>query len=241
MTCATSLLASLRSVFMQKFTVFSILLSLTVVLVMSDFVWNKPDEMQNPNDVPDTQDSYDTIPAEDLPTETPTELPPNVPQDLPEEDANVDLSQESLLYSQLDESIFQKAGFTQPVLKDNLYSGLVFQFISFNDQSAATIYQWNLFDGEQFIGSISEIRFPSETSGFQGYLALRDKAQRLTDLGEVNEVNNYGDASFYFNHKVKTKTIHIVIRNGTTVYAFEYAQTYHEKMKNMFDILGASL
>jgi hypothetical protein len=63
----------------------------------------------------------------------------------------------------------------------------------------------------------------------------------LTDLGSVNEVNNYGDASFYFNHKNKLKTVHLIIRTGRDIYAFEYSQSFHETMKKVFDSLGPLL
>lgn len=226
---------------MQKFTAFSILVSLSVVLLMTDALWNKipTGNEQVPaaidvESIPETvQELPEVLPEEENPEETPVENPAST------EDMEVDLSES--LDSQLESGLFVRAGFSKAVLKDSLFSGLVFQFISFSDQSYATIYQWNLFDDEAFVGSISEIRYPTETGSFQGYLALRERASALTQLGTVNEVNNYGDASFYFNHKTKTKTVHLIMRKGRDIYAFEYAADHHEKMKNMFDILVSNL
>ena len=133
--------------------------------------------------------------------------------------------------------MFSMAGFLSPTIKEVDFSGYVFQFVPFTDLGNAKIYQWNIFDGENYVGSAYEIKYGTDTAGFQGYLELRDSGKGLVDLGTVNEVNNYGDASFYFNHKVKTGTVHLVMRSGKDVFAFEYAQSFHENMKKVFDIL----
>lgn len=212
---------------MQKLTIFSVLLSISVVLIVVDTV------------------SHDYLTGFEEPGDSESPL---LEEELePEEEATVSLSEDlegsedleviELLDSTLNASLFENANFVSPVLKDTLYSGLVFQFISFSDQNDASIYQWNLFDGEQYIGSIYEIRYPTETGSFQGYLALRERAMNLPEIGSVNEVNNYGEASFYFNHKTKIKTVHLVIRTGDSIYAFDYSQSNHEKMKKVFDSL----
>ncbi len=133
---------------------------------------------------------------------------------------------------------FSVAGFENPVLKDAVFDGNIFSFLTFSDQSEAFVYQWNFFDGETFVGSVYEVEYNSETGGFQGYLTLRDRASQLLDLGDVNESNTYGDASFYFNHKAKTKTVHLVLRKGGTIYAFQYAYSNHDKMKNLFELIS---
>jgi len=149
-------------------------------------------------------------------------------------DSEVELQSENLVNDpKLDESAFISAGFFDPVLKPTIYSGLVFQFISFSGDVDAPIYQNNLFNGENFIGSVYEVPYTTETGAFQGYLELREEAETLLDIGDVNEVNNYGDSSFYFNHKTKTKTVHLVVRSGSSVYAFEYAYTYHDMMTQL--------
>ena len=211
---------------MQKFTVFSILLSLAVILGIADIIFN---------DYLNGEASVTPVVEEDyLPIEEEV-----IEEEIIEEEnggEEVDLSEDqAFLEPNLGLELFEESGFSSPVLKDTIFSGLVFQFISFSDQKDATIYQWNLFDGEQYIGSIYEIRYDTETGSFQGYLSLRERAGGLANLGTVNEVNNYGDASFYFNHKTKVKTIHLVFRSGASIYAFEYSQSAHDKMKKAFD------
>lgn len=213
---------------MQKLTIFSVLLSISVILIVVDII---------------AHDYLSEFEAAEGPLPTEEETEETADSTLLEENS-VTLTEEpdlTVLESSLSTQVLIQAGFLNPVLKDTVFSGLVFQFISFADQNEATLYQWNVFDGEEYIGSIYEIKYPTETGSFQGYLALRERAMSLTDLGNVNEVNNYGDASFYFNHKTKVKTVHLVVRTGTDIYGFEYGQGYHEKMKNVFDSLSPLL
>lgn len=219
---------------MQKFTVFSILLSLSVILIIGDIVFHDylgedagaqeffPSAEESMED--ENLDSEAAPSEEEVLDETSVEL---------SEDASV-----GPLPSTLSSAVFTGAGFMNPVLKDTLFSGLIFQLIEF---PKPFVYQWNVFDGEQYVGTVYEIKSATETASFQSYLGLREGAQALSTVGEVNEVNNYGDASFYFNHKSKTKTIHLVMRSRSDVYAFEYAQLHHEKMKKVFDNLGLPL
>lgn len=234
---------------MQKFTVFSALLSLSIILIIGDVVShdylsekkvNLPEEAA-PETTLDSEvlEESEDAEVEDIEidesaeeTETPEEPEPI------EED--VDLSSEStsleVLVPHLSEALMLEAGFFDPTLKDTIYSGYVFQFLPFSDPSAF-VYQWNLFDGETYIGSIYEIKYPNETASFQGYLSLRETGASRTDTGSVNEVNNYKDASFYYNHTTKTQTVHLVVRSGDTVYGFEYPHRNHETMKKLFELI----
>ncbi len=222
---------------MQKFTVFSIILSLVVVLTITDVLFNNYLNLDTAVDTVDTTEVMPTpitdtsepltLPVTDTTTDTPTS--PDQPVELQETAEDTP--------SSLSVDLFRTAGFENPTLKEAGFSGLVFEFLGFTDQSAATVYQWNLFSGAAFVGSIYEIKYGTDTGGFQGYLNLRDEAKTLTDMGTVNEANNYGDSSFYFNHKAKVKTVHLLIRVGANLYGFEYAQGYHESMKKVFDSL----
>lgn len=221
---------------MQKFTLFSLVLSVSMILIIGDIVLHGylsnggeeplPVIEENlPVQTPDTTEAVDN---------TQTVLENNLGIDT-ESDASVQLQEETGPLIATD--LFSLAGFLNPVLKETTFSGLVFQFIPFSDQDQANVLQWNLFDGENYVGSIYEIKYATDTAGFQGYLTLRDSAKTLYELGETNEINNYGDASFYFNHKTKIKTIHLVMRSGKDIFAFEYSDAYHEQMKKVFDIL----
>lgn len=221
---------------MQKFTVFSILLSLTVVLILGDILFHNYLGAGAQEEQEEAAEEENTSLLETSSVEL-AEEPSEILLE-PELEPALEPELEPELESMLRAELFTEAGFLKPVLKTTAFSTYIFQFISFSDQSEASITQWNLFDGEQYIGSIYEMRYPTETGSFQGYLAARERAMGLPSLGEVNEVNLYGDASFYFNHKTKTKTVHMVLRSGSDLYAFEYGLAHHEKMKKVFDIVA---
>jgi hypothetical protein len=154
-----------------------------------------------------------------------------------ESDEDVTLSSEDVTDPKITTDLLATSGFGNPVLKEAIFSGYVFQFINFADQLGAVTYQWNFFENEAFKASIYEIKYETETGSFQGYLNLRKRAGELTQVGTVNEANNYGDSSFYFNHKTKTKTVHIVIKKAKTIYAFEYPYSIHDRMKALLESL----
>lgn len=211
---------------MQKFTVFSIILSISILLVIGDIIFH--DYL---NDNPFAEAEVEETVVEEEGEEEEVALDEQIIED------EVITASVELPESEIWEGLFASAGFTDPVLKEGIFSGLIYQFINFSDQTDAFIYQWNLFNGVNYIGTIYEIKYPTDTGSFQGYLALRERAFGHSDKGQVNEVNNYGDASFYFNHGAKTKTVHLVIRKGSDLYAFEYSHLNHELMKKVFDLL----
>ena len=215
---------------MQKFTAFSILLSLVVVLATVDVLFNGYLGGEDTAVVQETVDEeVDT--SMDNSIDTTTDSPTDTTSDAPVE------LQEEKLSTWFTTDLLTQAGFTQPVVKEALFSGLIFQIIPYSESSDAQTLQLNFFDGEIYVGTIYEMAYPTSTGSFQGYLSLREAAKTLTDLGTVNEVNMYGDASFYFNHKSKLKTVHMVALYENRLLGFEYAQDQHEKMKNLFDIL----
>lgn len=205
---------------MQRFTAFSILLSIVVVLTTVDVLFHDYLNPEAQNEV-EVEEVVDTEVDSVEPAEAPVEL------------------QEELPTSLLNKEMLAQAGFSSPVLKSALFSGLVFQIISVESNPDLDVLQWNFFDGEQYIGTFYELVYPTDTGAFQGYLSLRESAKLLSDLGSVNEVNMYGDASFYFNHSTKLKTVHMLALYGSRIVGFEYAATEHEKMKKLFDILSS--
>lgn len=211
---------------MQKFTVFSLLLSFTVLLIIGDLILN--DYLG--------QDNFDGK-VENLQNEI------NDLNGVTKENEALSVPVEQVEFSSenseavLSKNLLENAGFEKPVLKEAPFSGYVFQFINFADDSDGTTKQWNFFEGETYIGSFYEIKYINDIGSFQAYLNLRKRAAELTEIGTVNETNTYGDSSFYLNHKVKTKTVHLIIKKGSVIFAFEYPYANHERMKKLFDLL----
>ncbi len=207
---------------MQNFTVFSVLLSFSVVFIVGDLVLH----------------DYLNLGANLESVESPVEVTTDIEAKPEVPDEAVTTAPSSTIVT---EELLRSIGIADPVLKEVAYPGTVFQSIDFADQKDSDVLERNLFDGENFIGSFYEFHYPTSTGSFQGYLNLRDRAKALVDLADVEEVNLYGEASFYFNHKQKTKTVHMVMRRGSNVFAFEYPYAQHESMKKLFDLLMVPL
>ena len=110
--------------------------------------------------------------------------------------ASVDLSEDlAILEPSLTLELFEEAGFTSPVLKDTIFSGLVFQFISFFDQNEANIYQWNLLMENSISVPFIKLFTPRKRVVFKVICPPRARVGPHS-VGTINEVNNYGDASF---------------------------------------------
>jgi len=76
----------------------------------------------------------------------------------------------------------------------------------------------------------------TEIEMFEAYETLRAQASS-SDTGDINENNAAGDASFYFNHSTKTSTIFLTLQQNGNVYAFEYLNSYHSRMKSVIELL----
>ncbi|MBU0981169.1 hypothetical protein KKC94_00585 [Patescibacteria group bacterium] len=219
---------------MQRFTIFSILLSLTLLFFIGDILSHN--YLKADISGIDNAKDLNVATAEPLLAEPKIDEETTEPVKQNSED-EVTLSSISVIEPELSALNFQLVGFSNPILKEAQFNGSVFQIIDFSDQTDAYVYQSNIFEDETYVGAVSEIKYPTEIGAFQGYLKIRERAMGLLDYGEVNETNTYGDTSFYFNHKIKTKTVHIVVKESDTLYAFEYDYGYHEKMKQLFGIL----
>lgn len=114
---------------------------------------------------------------------------------------------------------------------------MLFQWIQFNDQNRENVRQWNMFTGPEYIGNFVEIMHPDANESLQSYILIKKRAEASDQEGLVNETMSYGDASFYFNHQIKTSTVHLVVRSGDRVYVLEYARDYHESMQKMLQVL----
>jgi len=223
---------------MQKFTVFTIIISLTVLMALGDMIAH--DYLQNnvagvPAHAEDaTPQVQALVPQGSQNAEVTTEL---VAPTADSQDALPDLVPVKTAWLGDQPETFELSGIVSPVLKVASYSGLLFDLIPFETSAGGVLKSWNLFEDERYIGNVTQIQFDTDTAAFQAYLQVRQSAQAEAAMGSVNEANNAGDASFYFNHLVKTKTVHRVVLKENTIYVLMYAYSDHEKLKNLFDFL----
>ncbi len=154
-----------------------------------------------------------------------------------ENEENIIAEEDDEYFSTLDSYEYISFDFSEDSeLKSKNFPDKVFQFLGYNDKSAESYY-WELFSGEEYVGSLYEIVCANPTEAFTVYTDLKQSGMDQPDAGTINEVNNYGEASFYFNDMVKTTSIFIVILEENRIFAFNYASTYHNNFKKLFSSL----
>ncbi|MBU1018795.1 MAG: hypothetical protein ABII07_01730 [Patescibacteria group bacterium] len=200
---------------MHKFTIFTIILSAVVIITVGELVVN--DYLDSESQVPSTQSQ---VSEESISEEVAEEIEV-------EEVAPV------TFLSGLD---YESFGFSEGVeLRSKDFSS-VFSFLEYESQ-ASEPYYWEILEGEEYVGGLYEIVCENPTEAFTIYTDLRESGVAQPESGSVNEVNMYGEASFYFNHSVKTTTVHLVILGESRVYGLTYAHKDHGKFKGIFGVL----
>lgn len=212
---------------MHKFTLFTIGLSVVVILVVAEVVVNdylgadfsaeetvvEEVEVITPQDVanPEVRGDESDSPQSEILEETPIEVEP------------APIAAQGSLTPELLASI----GVLEPKVETTPFQGLIFGLFDVsNEFSGFTVFEHKLFDGSNFIGMVYEIATENELQTFGAYETLRQKAQG-SSLGTVNENDNYGEASFYFNHATKTSTVFLVVQKTGHVYALQYSPSLH--------------
>ncbi len=209
---------------MNKFTIFTIIFSAIVIitvgeLVINDYLDRHSDEVADSEQVTVDSEQWTVDSDEEIEAEEPII-----------EDVEEVLPVASYLNG-LDYSAFGIAA----ALKDKNAPELVFQFLSFDDDPSDYLY-YELFDGEEYVGSLYEINCSDPTQAFTIYTDMKQSGSGQPETGSINEVNNYGDASFYFNHTTKTTSVFAVVLKDNKVYAFNYPHSYHSNFK---ELIGA--
>lgn len=215
---------------MHKFTIFTIILSIMVILVVADLVvgdFSNPDSSEQAPVVATSAPLFDPDPlVEDAEIRT----------DEPAVDAEVELAETSVvavpaleqpLSGHLTAELIEGMSLVEPRLETEALVGPLFGLWDVTTPLAGfVVLAHQVFDGPNFVATVFEIQGDNEIQTFAAYEALRQLAL-TSPLGTVNENNNYGDGSFYFNHSTKLNTVFMVIRKGMGVYAFQYAPPSH--------------
>ena len=225
---------------MHKFTIFTIIFSIMVILVMADLVINdylgrdlsqetiadtSTVAMETPvlpiEATPDSESRGDEEGAVILVEDT----TPDAIFDKAEEPTlpTPSTSSQGMITSELVASF----DLLEPRVETSVYDGLLYGFWQMTDDFLEfTVLEHNIFDGTNFVATVYEVQGENEIQAFAAYEAFRQLAS-TSSLGTFNENNQYGDASFYFNHSTKMNTVYLVTRKGPGVYAFQYGHEVH--------------
>ena len=129
-----------------------------------------------------------------------------------------------------------QAGFTA-TLQEQHFNGKLYQLLDITKNPVEAISFYELQEKGTPIASITEISLKDEIRALQLYVLLQNKTKPYIDLS-LNETNAYGDRSFYINHAKKPDEAFLTVKIGRMMYGFAYVKTYHPQIKKLIELLS---
>lgn len=130
------------------------------------------------------------------------------------------------------------SGFQNVTLQRVPFNGIVFERIDLREFNTVPVVAQNLLqDNENSIATFYELHGDSELLAGEIYLLIREKAS--AGLGvNVNEVNDFGDTSFYINYGDRPDHAFLVVKIKESVYALTYEKGLHSFMTALLKYLN---
>lgn len=229
---------------MSKFTIFTVILTISVVTVMSDLVVRDYfDEGSGQSSVLSVDGSEDAADVQEKPALAAEEKPDTAPvQPLLTQPAEEQPAAE--VYTALSippaptitSDIIKNAGFTGE-LNEKHFDGKVFQLLDITKTPVEAIGFNDILQENTPIASVTEIALKDEIRALQLYSLLQNKTKTYIDLS-LNETNAYGDRSFYINHAKKPDEAFLTVKIGSKLYCFAYVKFYHPELKKLIALLS---
>lgn len=236
---------------MNKFTIFTIILSVSVIVVVADLslrdyyeasggrasVFGSGEEVSpvildtgdSGNDENETEDNSAneplSAPAQERSVSTDQNTQSQTTQILPPPS------------SRITANIIREAGYSG-VLTEKPFNGKVFQLLDITRIPVDGVAFYDVLENGVGITSITEIVLRDEIRALQMYILLQNKTKTYIDLS-LNETNAYGDRSFYINHARKPDEAFLTVKIGRSIYAFAYVKTYHSQIKKLIQLLSS--
>ena len=227
---------------MNKFTIFTIILAVSVITVTVDLVLRDYFGKEEQTSIL----REESIPAQDTDYTTSESKPSAAPENVKIERESVAPAPETVPISSeiipqpkslINEKLIKDAGFIGD-LKEQQFSGRVFQLLDITKNPVESVNMYQVFSNDSPLVSITEIALKDEIRALQLYILLQNKTKTYIDL-TLNETNAYGDRSFYVNHAKKPDEAFLTVKIGKNLYSFAYVKVYHPQVKKLIEILNS--
>lgn len=241
---------------MHKFTLFSIIFSFIVIVVVIELVTNdylagyQQARYFGFGSLPTIDQSDSTQPAtlsnSFIPIDDSIELmPPDEVDSTTEEEGGSELDREATqdetglsLLSKITPELFEQAGFEEPTLEKVDFNGLIFQKLGVPEDGGEQVLKYNVFSKDDFVVGVYEALFGNKKLTGTFYDLLVKSGESVPDM-QLNQTNSFGEASFYLNKSVgENERVLLVVKFGNGVYGFEYPHASHTKVKKLIELLG---
>ncbi len=199
---------------MQKFTIFTIIFSLAVILVMAELVIN---------DYLESEKNLQTNVIKEI-------------EGVDEKSDSSNIDEEQANFKIIDEALLREAGFKDVSFKKVAFSGKIFQLLALPGINNDKVNKLNIFQGQNFAATLYQIALNSSEASDELYDYIRNNLTNKPNLA-INETNQFGENSFYINNTNKKKIAFLVVMIGSELYGFEYAHQYHPIIKSLISLL----
>lgn len=226
---------------MNKFTIFTIILAVSIVTVMADLGFREyygtagqtsVITSENPapaqKSVTPTGVTETTVPSAAADVSAGTNTPAGAattatPYIVPPPSSTI--TQEKV----------ESAGFTGQFTEKH-FDGKVFQLLDITKIPVEALGLYEIAQDDTPVVTVTEIALKDEIKALQMYVLLQNKTKPYIDLS-LNETNAYGDRSFYINHAKKPGEAFLTVKIGKMIYSFAYVKFYHPEIKKLIQLL----
>lgn len=215
---------------MGKFTIFTVILSISVIVIAADLGVRK----YTAADVTGAaaQEEISAV------IEEPQTEQPDAPASAEQEPVMPDVlfiepvPPQALFSSILTADLISRAGFSDQAVERH-FSGKVFELLDITQIPivGAVLYE------QPNAASMTEIALQDEIRALSMYILLQNKTKPYIDMS-LNETNAYGDRSFYINHAKKPDEAFLIVNMGNKIYSFAYVKQYHQQVKELINLLS---
>ncbi|KKP36986.1 hypothetical protein A2483_02615 [Candidatus Peregrinibacteria bacterium RIFOXYC2_FULL_33_13] len=204
---------------MQKFTIFTIIFSFAVILVMAELIIN---------DYLETQTSgYQNLQTSAI---------NNKVFEKDDEKIEPEKEEKKQIVWTINDGLFAEAGISNVNAKKVDFNEKLFQLIDLVGVNNETSAKFNVFYNDSFAITINEFKMDSESGAIELYDFINREANNKAGIA-INEDNSFGDASFYINNRDKKDAASLVVKIRNQIFAFEYKHSYHPMVKKVLEIM----
>ncbi len=240
---------------MQKTTIFTLFFSILVVVLVAELLTN--DHLRNgwTTVLPvakesQTESESSSEPQTQAPPQAPASnstsshlsgsfiAPPVPPEISTTGEVAQFVSQTGYKLEGITADQLQGMGFTGMHFERVSADGLLFQVIDVTDVINLSKVRFNLTDGKNVYGVLTEFLLADAAKASSFYATLKQKGSAFAPDIKLNEVNVFGDHSFYLNDSKRLGTAFLVVQADNRVFTFSYPKASHDFFKKLIQLLA---
>ncbi|MFA4891358.1 MAG: hypothetical protein WC604_03325, partial [Candidatus Gracilibacteria bacterium] len=128
------------------------------------------------------------------------------------------------------------SGFVGAYMTEEEPDGLLYKSVSIGDLVGVSSKKYLITNGTTTFAKVYVVIVDDPEQIDEVYSVLKVRAAEGVDI-EINETNQFGNASFYMNDLRRDSVAFLTVRVGSKIYGFSYPKQYHPQIKNLISIL----